>query len=227
MGNVTRLSDSLVGLSGIKYAYVACDFFDFKIAHSLQRHLIQVHNLLCDTIVQGRSFPHIGHVMRRPNERKRHRFPRTVIPDNGAVSQRPDVDPAKVSDRPTPNYRFVGLWPNIRCVFICNNDGSDNLFGQNRTHDIATNPLRFSGIPIDDNWRISQRKEGAMHENCTVLEIIVRLCKDNCMIEIHIGGGVGPASSNGVSPPLVAFLPCNKLPLPTLREYTLKMRTTK
>jgi len=88
-----------------------------------------VHNLSCDTIVQDRFFPHIQHVMRRPNERERHQFPRTVFPDDWAVSQRPDVDPAEVSDRPPPHYRFVGSWPNIRCAPICNADRSDNLFG--------------------------------------------------------------------------------------------------
>jgi len=32
------------------------------------------------------------------------------------------------------------------------------LFGQNRTHDITTDPLRFGGIPIDENWKISLRQ---------------------------------------------------------------------
>jgi len=64
----------------VKYACVACNFYDFKTAHSLRRHLIQVHNLSCDTIVQGRPFPHTGHVMRRPNDREIHQFPRTIFP---------------------------------------------------------------------------------------------------------------------------------------------------
>jgi len=50
----------------VKNACVACDFFDFKTARSFCRHLIQVHNLSCDTIVQGCPFPNTGHVMRRP-----------------------------------------------------------------------------------------------------------------------------------------------------------------
>jgi len=51
----------------VRYACVACSFKDFKTAHSLRRHMIQVHNISCDTLVQGRPFSHIGHVMRRPS----------------------------------------------------------------------------------------------------------------------------------------------------------------
>jgi len=47
----------------VKYACVACDFSDFKTAHSLRPHMIQVHNISCDTLVQGRPFPRVGHVM--------------------------------------------------------------------------------------------------------------------------------------------------------------------
>jgi len=74
----------------VKYACVMCYFSDFKTAHSLRRHLIQVHNLSCDTIVQSHPFPHTGHVMRRPNDREKHQFPRTIFPGDWAVSQRPD-----------------------------------------------------------------------------------------------------------------------------------------
>jgi len=113
--------------------------------------LIQVHNLSCDTIVQGHTFPHTGHVMRRPNYRKKHQFPRTIFPSDWAVSQRPDVDPVDVSDQPPPHHRFVGSWPNTRCVPICKADGTDNLFERDHTHDITINPLRFGVIPIDED----------------------------------------------------------------------------
>jgi len=88
----------------IRYACVVCDFQDFKTAHSLRRHLIQIHNLSCDTLVQGRSFPHVGYVMRKPNEREKYQFPRAVFPSEWAVSQRPDVNPDEVSDRPPPHH---------------------------------------------------------------------------------------------------------------------------
>jgi len=34
-------------------------------------------------------------------------------------------------------------------------DGSDNLFGMNRAHDINKNLLKFATMPIDDNWQLS------------------------------------------------------------------------
>jgi len=46
--------------TNVKYACVACEFSDFKSAPSLRRHMIRVHNIACDTLVQGRPFPHIG-----------------------------------------------------------------------------------------------------------------------------------------------------------------------
>jgi len=58
----------------VRYACVACEFEDFKTAHSLRRHLIQIPNISCDTLVQGRPFPHVGYVMRKPNEREKHKF---------------------------------------------------------------------------------------------------------------------------------------------------------
>jgi len=42
------------------------------------------------------------------------------------------------------------------CVPICNFDGSDNLFGQNRAHDFSKNPLCFTTTTIDENWNISR-----------------------------------------------------------------------
>jgi len=46
--------------SNVKYARMACEFSDFKTANSIRRHMIRVHNLACDTLVQERSFPHVG-----------------------------------------------------------------------------------------------------------------------------------------------------------------------
>jgi len=70
----------------VRYACVACEFEDFKTAHSLRRHMIQIHNIACDTLVKGRTFAHVGHIMRKPNEREKYQFPRTVFPDDWAVS---------------------------------------------------------------------------------------------------------------------------------------------
>jgi len=84
----------------VRYACVVCHFEDFKTAHSLRRHLIQFHNILCDTIVQGRLFPHVGYMMRRPKEREKYQLLQAVFPSEWAVSQRPDIDPADVSDCP-------------------------------------------------------------------------------------------------------------------------------
>jgi len=55
--------------ANVKYACVACAFDEFKTAHSLRQHMIRVHNIACDTLVQGRTFPHVGYHMRRPNAR--------------------------------------------------------------------------------------------------------------------------------------------------------------
>jgi len=103
-----------------------------------RRHIIRVHNLACDTLVQGRPFPHVGYTMRRPNAREMHYFPRTIFPDDWAVSYRKDIDPESVFDRPPFGHRFVGVWPDIRCVPITNSDGSDNMFGQNRSVTVDT-----------------------------------------------------------------------------------------
>jgi len=59
---------------------------------------VQIQNLACDTLVQGRHFPHLGYIMRRPNAREMYNFPRTVFPDNWAVSHNADIDPEAVSD---------------------------------------------------------------------------------------------------------------------------------
>jgi len=128
--------------SNITYACIACQFSDFKTAHSLRRHLIRVHNLAGDTLVQGRPFPHVGYVMRRPNARELHDFPRLVFPYGWAVNHRQDVDPEVVSHRPPFGHRFVGIWLDIQCVPITNSDGSDNLFGRNRSITVDTVALR-------------------------------------------------------------------------------------
>jgi len=84
----------------IRYACIACQFDNFQSAHSLRRHLAKIHDLGCDTLVNGRSFPHVGYVMRRANANERHTFPRTVFPNDWADSQREEVDPEPVSDHP-------------------------------------------------------------------------------------------------------------------------------
>jgi len=117
----------------VSFACVACKFSDFKTTHSLRRHMIRVHNLACDTLVQGRPFPYVGYAMRRPNARELYDFPQLVFPDGWAVSHREDIDPEAASDRPPFGHRFVGVWSNIKCVPITNVDGTDNVFGRNRT----------------------------------------------------------------------------------------------
>jgi len=76
----------------VKYVCDACAIEAFKTAHSLRRHMIRVHNLACDTLVQGQPFPHVGYAMHRPNVRELHDFTRTVFPDDWAVSNREDID---------------------------------------------------------------------------------------------------------------------------------------
>jgi len=117
----------------VRYACVACEFEDFQFAHSLRRHMVRIHNLACDTLVQGRPFPHLGYVMRRPKAKKNYNFPPTVFPDDWAVSHRVDVDPEAVSDRPPIFHRFVGVWANIRCVAICNADDYNASFRLNNS----------------------------------------------------------------------------------------------
>jgi len=86
--------------SKVRYACVACEFENFKTAHSLRRHMVKMHNLACDTLVQRQPFPHLGYVMRLPNAREAHNFPRVVFIDDWAMIHRCDVDPEAVSDRP-------------------------------------------------------------------------------------------------------------------------------
>jgi len=93
--------------------------------------MIRMHNLACDTLVQGRPFPHVGYAMRHPNTRKLYNYPRLIFPDVWAVNHQQDVDPESVSDRPPFGHQFVGVWLNLQCVTITNKDGSDNLFGGN------------------------------------------------------------------------------------------------
>jgi len=52
----------------------------------------------------------------------------------------------------------VGRYPNVCCVPISNTDGSDNLFGLNREHDIAQNPLKSTDQPGTDDWQLGQVK---------------------------------------------------------------------
>jgi len=152
----------------ISYACVACPIKDFKTAHSLRRHMVRIHNLACDTLVQGRPFPHVGYTMRRPNAKELHDFPRTVFPDDWAVSHREDIDPEAVSDRPPFGHRFVGIWPDIKCVPITNADGTDNFFGRNR----SVIPLRCER-PITSSKVISK---------CCVPEALVR--NDNVIHQV-------------------------------------------
>jgi len=134
--------------SNVKCACVACEFSDFKTAHSL-RHMIRVHNIACDTLVQGKPFPHVGYVVRRPNAREIHDFPHLIFPGGWAVNHRQDEDPESVSDRPPFGHRFVGVWPNLQCVPITNRDGSDNLFGLNRSSAVDTIAIRQLDRNID------------------------------------------------------------------------------
>jgi len=135
--------------SNVKYACVACKFSDFKTAYSTRRHMIRVHNLACATLVQGRSFPHVSYVMRRPNARELYDFPRFVFPEGWAVNHRQYADPESVSDRPPFGHRFVGVWPNLQCVPISNRDESDNLFGHNRSITVDTIEVRQTDRSID------------------------------------------------------------------------------
>jgi len=48
------------------------------------------------------------------------------------------TNPKSVFDRPPFDHRFVGAWPDIRCVPITNTDGSDNIFGRNRAVTVDT-----------------------------------------------------------------------------------------
>jgi len=111
--------------------------------------MIRVHNLGCDTLVHGRPFAHVGYAMRRLNVRELYDFPRLVFPDRWAVNHRQDIDPEAVSDRAPFGHRFVGVWPDIKCVPITNADGSDNTFGRNRSITIDTVAVRATNIIID------------------------------------------------------------------------------
>jgi len=116
--------------------------------------MVRVHNLSCDTLVRGKSFPHIGYAMRRPNARELYDFPRLVFPDGWAVNHRQDVDTEAVSDRPPFGHRFVGVWPNIQCVPIANRDGSKNLFSRNRSITIETVAVRQTDRAIDKHLQM-------------------------------------------------------------------------
>jgi len=119
----------------VRYACVACEFEDFQSALSFRRHIVHIHNIACDTLIQGRPFPHLGYVMRRPNARENYNFPRTVFPDDWVVTHRADVDPEAVSDRPPFCQIFLGVWPNIRCVPISNADDYNASYGLNTNTD--------------------------------------------------------------------------------------------
>jgi len=116
--------------------------------------MIRVHNLACDTLVQGRPFPHVGYLMRTPNARELHYFPRMVFPDEWAVSHREDIDPEAVSDRPPFGHRFVGVWPKIKCVPITNSDGTNNVFRRNRSVTPDTVAVRKSDNLIDGHLQM-------------------------------------------------------------------------
>jgi len=65
------------------------------------------------------------------------------------VNHRQDIDPEAVSDRAPFGHQFVGVWPNIQCVPIANADGTDNVFGRNRSITIDTVAVRATNINID------------------------------------------------------------------------------
>jgi len=87
--------------------------------------------------------------MRPLNARELYDFPRLVFPDGWAVNHRQDIDPETVSDRPPFGHRFVGVWPDIKCVPITNADGSDNTFGRNRSITVDTVTVRVTNINIE------------------------------------------------------------------------------
>jgi len=58
------------------------------------------------------------------------------------VNHRQDIDPEAVSDRPPFGHQFVGVWPDIKYVPITNADGTDNIFGRNRSVSIDTIAVR-------------------------------------------------------------------------------------
>jgi len=96
--------------------------------------------------------------MRRPNTRELYDFPRLVFPDGWAVNHRQDINPEAVSDRPPFGHRFVGVWPDIKCVTITNADGSDNIFGRNRSNTIDTVAVRATNINIDRHVQMLKTK---------------------------------------------------------------------
>jgi len=87
--------------------------------------------------------------MHRPNARELYDFPRLVFPDGSAVNHQEDVDPEAVSDKPPFGHRFVGVWLYINCVPITNADGTDNIFGRNRSVMINTVAMRKTNSLID------------------------------------------------------------------------------
>jgi len=111
--------------------------------------MIRVHKLACDTLVQGRPFPHVGYNMRRPNARELYDFPRLVFPDEWAVSHIEYIEPEAVSNRPLFGHRFKGVWPDIRCVPITNADGTDKTFGRNRSVTVDTVAVRKADSLFD------------------------------------------------------------------------------
>jgi len=49
----------------VRYVCVACELEDFQSAHNLHRQMVRIHNIACDTLVQGRPFPHLGYVSKK------------------------------------------------------------------------------------------------------------------------------------------------------------------
>jgi len=70
------------------------------------------------------------------------------------VNHRHDIDPEAVSDRPPFGHRFVGVWPDIKCVPITNVDGTDNDFGRNRSVSIDTIAVRDREYHNDDHLQL-------------------------------------------------------------------------
>jgi len=62
---------------------------------------------------------------------------------------RKDIDPEAVSDRPLFGHRFVGVWPDTKCVPITNADGTDNIFGRNRAVTVDTVAVQEADSLID------------------------------------------------------------------------------
>jgi len=89
-----------------------------------------------------------------------------VFPDDWAVSHREDIDSEAVSDRPPFGHRFVGVWPDIKCVPITNADGTDNIFGRNRSVTVDTVAVHNPGYFVDGLLRMLRARSVAQKRQC-------------------------------------------------------------